>query len=792
MTKDSIAKAQQATALTLGHMLTQANNELTQIQLEEMQELASEIGRVLPAGNVVQMVFSQLRSANSRRMNHKDSKRIMSLLQQGISTMLDKASYLAFYTTPALLISGYQMLLQAAGKDPEASFPEGVWQFYLEFGLREDTARHATETHGFHNQLSLLYEPPSLSDQLAACLLSCIDLLYMYPQLLTEEWHERRLLHRLGEQLDDERMVHRWLARRPYGVPKEWDWEYIAYRREEFNAFVRERLLTQYRGDDVEETISFWAHEETLADDLRSAYQDQMSLLAYLEPTTYNDERVPLELADSFIGVVWHDRYYLVPIAHHGRRLPAGIIRTLAHAMMTDGDDPPVPNMDDLLVRMPRGIQEHVRSQLPKEMRQQLELLRRAPIIVNWDEVSSELPLAYIRQGRRGIGDHPLTVFRTEKSLVFDQSHIFFDATWGMAVAEIATNLASRHLRAMPPDTIVPSPNIRPRALDLELPSKHVQKIEHFVSPTEEVAAEITSLVVMDMNRLRELLVQRNPDLQLTINDLLVLYRSFYNQVYQPSEDVWLELQRFSEHGSQEKAVAEKVWQKITGLQNEVPAVLIPIDASAMDPRARLFPITFWPRPPWTEITDVHQRVWGMYQEMSGKVTKKQWERFQDDRTYYWQLLRMFGVLMQRYKEIALEGKSFSTMTLKILAGVPRSLQEMLRNIPDRIDVLNDLLKGTEVFSNVGRVADTSSLVRFITAKDDNQKKELCWGIMTRADNVMVVSLRDFRGEVVELKHMGAEDLAHKVTYDFLQGYIHGLEQFVLELDEISRLRRPR
>ncbi len=150
----------------------------------------------------------------------------------------------------------------------------------------------------------------------------------------------------------------------------------------------------------------------------------------------------------------------------------------------------------------------------------------------------------------------------------------------------------------------------------------------------------------------------------------------------------------------------------------------------------------------------------------------------------------MFSILMARYKEVALMGESFSTVTLKILASVPKKLQPMVRSIPDRIDILNDMLKGTEVFSNVGQVASTSSLTRFMTAKDDNEKKVLCWGIMTRADGTMVISLRDFRPQVEALHRAGAGDVARLVTQDFLNGYADGLRRYIFELIEIVRVRK--
>jgi hypothetical protein len=57
---------------------------------------------------------------------------------------------------------------------------------------------------------------------------------------------------------------------------------------------------------------------------------------------------------------------------------------------------------------------------------------------------------------------------------------------------------------------------------------------------------------------------------------------------------------------------------------------------------------------------------------------------------------------------------------IKLLAHLPKPMQRLLDQIPQRFDVLNDIIKGREVFSNVGAVAADSTLTRFMTAKDDN------------------------------------------------------------------------
>ncbi|MFO7682292.1 MAG: hypothetical protein R6X34_19810, partial [Chloroflexota bacterium] len=141
-----------------------------------------------------------------------------------------------------------------------------------------------------------------------------------------------------------------------------------------------------------------------------------------------------------------------------------------------------------------------------------------------------------------------------------------------------------------------------------------------------------------------------------------------------------------------------------------------------------------------------------------------------------------FGEILSRAKEVANAGESASVGSIKLLAHMPAPLQQLLDAIPSRFDVLNDIIKGREVFSNVGQVAPTSSLTRFITAKDDNEKKTLAWGVMTSANQTMIVTLRDFRPHVGLLTAVHHRDLAQKITQDYLNAYARGLNKYIAEL----------
>ncbi|MBI1880215.1 MAG: hypothetical protein HYR94_18675, partial [Chloroflexi bacterium] len=112
------------------------------------------VSQVVPAGNVPGIILNGLVRLQGRKPPAKIVKRDINLLFQGVDRALDTAVYGAFFAGPAAVIWGYQNLLRLAGKDPEDSFPEGTWQFYVDYALREDTARHAIETHGFDTTLN--------------------------------------------------------------------------------------------------------------------------------------------------------------------------------------------------------------------------------------------------------------------------------------------------------------------------------------------------------------------------------------------------------------------------------------------------------------------------------------------------------------------------------------------------------------------------------------------------------------------------------------------------------------
>ena len=96
------------------------------------------------------------------------------------------------------------------------------------------------------------------------------------------------------------------------------------------------------------------------------------------------------------------------------------------------------------------------------------------------------------------------------------------------------------------------------------------------------------------------------------------------------------------------------------------------------------------------------------------------------------------------------------------------------------------MIKGREVFSNVGQVAPTSTLTRFISAKDDNEKKTLIWGIMTDHRGVLHITLRDFRPHVKLFYELDNLSVANRITQDYLNTYVDGMNRYINDLKRIT------
>jgi hypothetical protein len=396
------------------------------------------------------------------------------------------------------------------------------------------------------------------------------------------------------------------------------------------------------------------------------------------------------------------------------------------------------------------------------------------------------LPLAELRQAERGVGDHALTLFDTGETIVFDQSHIFFDGAWGAALAEIMTQEAlswAVYLSTLPPAQPAPA---RPALLALGWQPPQPDFIR-LAQVTPEAVAETDTAELKPILRLRKLFKHRSDLLQLTVNDLLLLYRAIHAVIYRPAPDLVKALK-----GLANRKVAAAAMEAIEAARQVNPPVVIPVDASQRSPRDRLYPMTFDVPLTDLDLLGLHERTMAALDayETSSVDRDARFAEFDQLQRTYLAALAGFGAVLSKAKEIAIAGQSASTGAIKLLAHMPAPLQRMLDQVPGRFDLLNDIIKGREVFSNVGVVAPTSTLTRFITAKDDNDKKTLAWGVITDAQGVMRISLRDFRPHVGLLAGIGRKDLANRMAHDYLEAYARGLNDFIDDLQRITKASR--
>jgi hypothetical protein len=763
--------------------------DLQRLTLPELEGVIEQVARLVPAGNIPGMILSGLARLSERRPAPKVIRRDLNMLFKGVEQTLDAAVYTTFFAGPAAVIGAYQHLLKLAGKDPAEAFPEGTWQFYVEYAMREDTARHANETHGFDSVLRRQKLDLSEVDRLTSWVMAAIYCLHQYDALLANEWRERvwtRLLAEItGQQAHAAhfaRLYQAWEKQRPYGRNLDSRQSYPAYRSQRFTEFLEERLA------DLEPSLrAEWDQLSQAESKDLPAYQQQLSILATLDPGPYGETRTPIPLAQACIGLIYQGRYALIPACLPGSERPADVqtIRAMVAAVLAQTDKPEELDSAPCLAQIKRAAWPGLRQKLSQELRQDLERLRLAPILINSDRRPRRLPLAELRQAERGLGDHALTLFDTGETMVFDQSHIFFDGAWGAALAEIMTQEAiywANSLYTAPLDVaLAPRP---PQLLRLNFPPAELAALQQAPHVAAEVSAETDRIDLKAMLSLRRLFKKRSDKLRLTVNDLLILYRAIHALTYQPEPALVAELETLLAAPATRPAA-------LAALDSAVqanPTIVIPVDAGQVAPRNRLYPITFEAPLLELDFLGLHQRTlaaWQVYRQASGdrSAAYAEFDRCQRD---YLATLAGLGQLLDRTKHIARSGESLSTGALKLLANFPAPVQRLLEKVPDSFDLLNDLLKGREVFSNVGMVAPISTLTRFSSAKDDNDKKTLVWGVITDAQGVMRLSLRDFRPHVGLLVACGQRDLAARLTQHYLDAYARGLNKFMRELREIT------
>ena len=784
--KASIATADNLKTIAQALML----DELSPLSLPEMEQAVEMVAKMVPSGNVSGMILNGLARLTGRRPSSQIVKRDIGMLFKGVEQVLDQAVYGAMFAGPAAVIWGYQKLLKLAGKSPEDAFPYGTWQFYVDYALREDTARHTNETHGFDTVLTTHNIRLDPVDRITAWVMTAIDVMHRYNDLLENEWRER--VHtRVANDVSGGKLAKiytHWERQRPYGRRTDsGDLSYVAYRRTKFDEYMSQMLetLTLEQQADWRDRITLLEAEQL------PSYQQQMTICSYLQPDAHSENHIVIPIQELCVGVIYEGMYYLLPACKPGTTQLSDVmtVRAQITAILQDrliGDDAFLRRLASVKRSAFVGLVDH----LNPKARESLNALRNAPILINADRRPHTLKLADLRQSERGIGDHALTVFDAGKTFVFDQSHIYFDGAWGVALSEIMTNEAlswGHYLSLLPKPSSPQTEGVRPLIFDWQ--SADVSRIDSAPRISPETSGETDMVNLRSILSLRTLFKQRSDLLQLTVNDLLILFRAIHAETYKPSPDLMAELEAMLKDPKLHHA-AKDALAAIQKTDN--PAILIPVDASVASPSDRLYPMSF--NVPLNELNliEIHQQTMAAlkdYQNSAGDRTEK-YRRFDELQRNYLGTLAGFGAVLSRAKEIALTGESVSSSTIRLLAHLPRPLQRLLDGIPAKVDVLNDIIKGREVFSNVGAVVPSSTLTRFITAKDDNEQKTLVWGVITDSSRVMRVSLRDFRSHVRSFYAAGEYQMPQRITQHYLATYAQRLNTFINDLRYITLASR--
>lgn len=843
---------------------------LTSLGVKGIQALKQEVSEIFPASNLPAFLLQGLIQLEDRILKPERIEADLTVLFRGTRTL----GIYSILAAPALVIHGYQRLLSLAGKDVETAFPNGLWQFYTEFGLREDAARHCVETVGFQHLAPRARE----LDAVTSWVYTAMSLLLTSDDLLANEWEEHRLFRSLRDVLEErarselgrrpsgrkkaeaydqavaERiaemedayqlagLAQEWAAKRPYAIPPgKPPAKYMAYRSAQFHIFLKKAL--RRLPPDLREALD--RHHQEQQNEKLPAFQEQMSLFTTLHPETYQERRVVVPPHQAYVALLLGGRYYLLDICarnekgypvvfpnltapdntgvamplseasdgtlrdcyNHlvkierggkvrvdgkciGRLRPPPIdyVKGQVEAIMKharaqpapDGSEPPT---DIVLAQAPRGKQEQLRSLLGKGTQQAIDMLRRAPIIINWEQRDGSRSPVDLRRTQRGCGDHAITLIATDRSMIFDLSHISFDGVWGMRFAEVLTNSARAYYALVKESRTVRTPLVEPLTLS-NTPAFLKAARSASESNPAEVAVETKAVSLIAITRLRSRL--RKIDLPLTVNDILILSRCIHAASYHYGAGGSAAIHALSAL-EQGKEISSQIETHLEEQRMINPAMLIPMDATGIEPSLRIFPATF--RNP---LLDVHQRLIHcnqMVKRLKHETDNATLDMLRTERRELYRDLKTFGALMQALREVTMRGESFSIAAMRLLGHLPGPLQHLVNMIPQKIDMLNEIIKGREVFSNVGRVPPGSSLTRFYSSRDDGDTKLLVWGVMSDAQGQLCVTLRDFRPHVKPLVRCGRTDLARALAQDYLDTYAASVNSTVRRIQRIFSYR---
>ncbi|MCP5079402.1 MAG: hypothetical protein GY951_15270, partial [Psychromonas sp.] len=165
-------------------------------------------------------------------------------------------------------------------------------------------------------------------------------------------------------------------------------------------------------------------------------------------------------------------------------------------------------------------------------------------------------------------------------------------------------------------------------------------------SKSLEVSVENSNINLPDLSKLCKSLPKRYPDLKLTVNDVLILYRCHFGHEYQSStklEDALFELR--TQTSLETQAVADLIDDTIANIQAKNPSIVIPMEAKSTQPRERLYPTTF--RNPFTELWSTYQTALATLNKYDQNQTQEDWVNFSEARRLLLIQLNYFGQLLR-------------------------------------------------------------------------------------------------------------------------------------------------
>ncbi|MEP6895726.1 MAG: hypothetical protein ABI986_08985, partial [Chloroflexota bacterium] len=399
---NSSAKYQQATQATIDDLQAIAKaRRLTRLTLPEIDAVIEQVGKVIPAGNVPGMILSGLTNISGNHVQPQKARQDINILFSEVSLFYEKAKFTTVFGGPAAVIWGYQNLLKLAGKNSETAFPEGIWQFYVDYALREDTARHANETHGFDTLLNQNKIQLIKVDRLTAWVMAAVTCLHQYHQLLANEWYERTALWLL-EGTHEKDLYNEWDKRKPYARDADGaQADYPTYRKRKFDEFIKNSMPHTAQKD--------WAAKlNDAADRSLVSYQKQMNILAYLEPSSFGETRIAFPIEQASIGIIHRDNYFLLPACEPGTSQPLDVRTARSQIAKILSAPPSKPVGLKMLANMKRSEYSAARKKINATAQGNLEKLRHGPFLINCSPTSSPALLSEIRQGERGVGDSVL------------------------------------------------------------------------------------------------------------------------------------------------------------------------------------------------------------------------------------------------------------------------------------------------------------------------------------------------------------------------------------------------